>query len=140
MSVTLQNVVDAVRDKLRTVSPTIRSVPDGPIENPSVFPFGTAFIRRVNYTQFSQTLRHGTHTLAVQVHVARKDLPRDIEKSVPYGEVVPVAIYNDLTLDHKIATVTAIRGAFRGDMVWGDQETIGWDIEIDFTMVNQGVA
>lgn len=139
MSVTLQNVVDSVRDKLRTITPTIRSVPDGPIENPSVFPFGTAFMRRVNYTQFSQSLRHGTHTIAVQVHVARKDLPRDIEKSVPYGEAVPIAIYNDLTLNHVISTVTEIRGAFRA-MEWGDQETLGWDFEIDFTMVNQGVA
>lgn len=139
MSITLQDVVDAVRNKLRTVDPAIRSVPDGPIENVSVFPFGTAFIRRVNYKQFSQTLRHGTHTIAVQVHVARKDLPRDIEKSMPYGEAVPIAIYNDLTLDQKIATVTEIRGAFRA-MEWGDAETLGWDIEIDFTMVNQGVA
>jgi hypothetical protein len=139
MSVTLQDVVDAIQAKVKTLEPALRSAPDNPIEQPAVYPFGVTFIRRVNYTQQSGTLRTGLHTVAVQIHIARKDLPRDIVKAVPYGEALPVALWNDLTLGGKVAHINDIRGAFRA-MEWGDQETLGWDFEIDFKMLNQGVA
>lgn len=138
MTTTLEQIITAIQTKVQALE-GIRKAPDQPIENVSVFPFGTTFIRRVSYTQQSATLRKGLHTAAVQIHIARKDLARDIAKAVPYGETFPVAIWNDLTLGGVIDNINEVRGAFKA-MEWGDQETIGWEFEIDFKVLNQGIT
>ena len=138
MTTTLEQVVSAIQAKVQALEPKIRNAPDQPVENPSVFPFGVTFMRRVEYTQQSGSLRTGLHTAVVQIHIARKDLPRDIEKAMPYGEAFPVAILNDITLGGIVSHVGPVRGAFK-PMEWGDQETLGWEFEIDFKLLNQGM-
>lgn len=139
MSTALETAIAAIQAKVKALEPTIRNAPDQPPENTSVYPFGITYIRRVTYSQQTGTLRTGLHTAAVEIHVARKDLPRDIASAMPYGETLPVALWNDLALGGKIAHINAIRGTF-GAMKWGDQDTLGWDFEIDFKMLNQGIS
>jgi hypothetical protein len=138
MTTRLERVITAIQAKVQALEPALRSAPDQPIENVSAFPFGTTLIRRVEYSQQSGSLRTGLHTAVVQIHIARKDLPRDIVKAMPYGETLPVALLNDLTLSGAVSHVGPVRGVFKA-MEWGDQETIGWEFEIDFKLINQGM-
>lgn len=139
MTTALETAIAAIQAKVKTLEPAIRNAPDQPVENSSVYPCGITYIRRVGYTQQTVTLRTGLHTAAVEIHVARKDLPRDIAFAMPYGENFPVALWNDPTLGGKIAHINAIRGTF-GAMKLADQDTLGWDFEIDFKMLNQGMT
>lgn len=138
MSTALEAAIAAIQAKVKTLEPFIRNTPDQPPENTSVYPFGVTYIRRVNYTKQTGTLTTGLHTAAVEIHVARKDLPRDIASAMPYGETLQAALWSETTLGGKIAHINAIRGTF-GAMKWADQDTLGWDFEIDFKMLNQGM-
>jgi hypothetical protein len=138
MSTRLEDVIAAIQAKVQTLTPAIRSAPSVPTDNVSAWPFGITFIRRVNYSQQSGSLRTGLCTAVVQIHVARKDLARDIPKAMPYGETLPVALFNDITLGGAVSHINDIRGVFR-PMEWAEQETIGWEFEVDFKLLNQGM-
>lgn len=138
MSTALEDAIAAFQAKVKTLLPTIRTAPDQPLDSVSAYPAGMTYIRRVSYSKQSATLVTGLHTAAIEIHVARKDLPRDVVSAMPYGETLPVALWSDTTLGGKIAHINAIRGTF-GAMKWADQDTLGWDFEVDFKMLNQGM-
>jgi len=64
------------------------------------------------------------HNIIVEVHTARKDLPRDVDKIFPYIETIPAAIMADPTLSTNVQTIGEISYTF-GEMNWGDLQTIG---------------
>ena len=50
------------------------------------------------------------HTIAVEIHVARKELPRDVAAVIPYGELVAAALLTLPTLSGTVDTIRAGKG------------------------------
>ena len=81
---------------------------------------------------YIQGLAEGLHSLVVEIHVARKDLPRDVETALPFGELLAAAVFDDPTLGGTVDTVRADEGITYtfGALAWGGQATIGWRITV----------
>ena len=63
--------------------------------------------------------------------MARKDLLRDVETALPFGELLAAAVFDDPTLGGTVDTVRdeGITTSF-GALAWGGQETVGWRLTI----------
>lgn len=74
--------------------------------------------------------------LYVEVHVVRKDLPRDFRKLLPFGDSVPAAIYAAYARDRLGGTVVLLhRVSFTfGALGWGEVETIGWRFTVEVSI------
>ena len=83
----------------------------------------------------------GLHNLVVELHVARKDLPRDIQKALVYSESIP----NVILLKFKNGTFTAIEMLdtityeFLA-MAWAGVDTIGFRFTINQVKMVSTVA
>jgi len=77
----------------------------------------------------------GLHTITVELHVARKDLPRDIQKAMAYSESIPNALLKAVAtvsgdkFDNTISTFDRITYTF-GPLGWAGVDTIGFRFQI----------
>lgn len=109
----------------------IRGAPNEPPEKLNRFPFAVAFAGRGTWAGGSPAgEKRGLHTIIVELHVARKDLPRDVAAAMGYTESIPNTILNDPTLNGNVDAVNEIRYTF-GPLGWGTAETLGFQFEID---------
>jgi hypothetical protein len=128
---TLQAVVKAIQSEVGALS-GIRAAPEYMPEAPNVFPFAQAFVESGSYIQRQGTMV-GTHSVVVAVHVARKDLPRDIEKAMEYAKSVPNAIIDAMRKSNLGSTVSHfgnITYTF-GPLQWGDVGTLGFRFVVE---------
>ena len=112
--------------------PGIRQAPDFPPEQMNVFPFAVCYPAAGEFQAGPMGLMKGLHNLVVEIHVARKDLPRDVETALPFGEALAAAVMDDPTLGGTVDTVRADEGISYtfGALAWGGQETVGWRLTI----------
>lgn len=110
----------------------IRQAPDFPPEQMNVFPFAVCYPSAGEFRAGPIGLMKGLHSLVVEIHVARKDLPRDVETALPFGELLAAAVFDDPTLGGTVDTVRADEGITYtfGALAWGGQATIGWRITV----------
>lgn len=110
----------------------IRQAPDFPPEQMNVFPFAVCYPAAGQFQAGPMGLMKGLHNLVVEIHVARKDLPRDVETALPFGELLAAAVLDDPTLGGTVDTVRADEGISYtfGALAWGGQETVGWRVII----------
>jgi len=125
---TLQSVINAIQDACLAVS-GIKGAPDYAPEAINVFPFVTTY-------PGEGTLQFGTvdemkalHDVIVEVHVARKDLPFDIQAVSGYVDSIPAALLSDPTLAGTCDTFQSIRYQF-SVLGWGTQQTIGYRFRV----------
>ncbi len=95
---TIQDVVAQVQIYMATL-PDIRSAPANPPESVNAFPFVVTLPHAGNWESQSAAWKRGLHAIVIDVHVARKDAPRDYQKFVPFVELVPNLLFNKLFLD-----------------------------------------
>lgn len=127
---TLQDFIDQVQDAVGALS-GIRGAPDEPPESINVFPFAVAYARDGTYEQ-QKGMMKGLHNVVVELHVARKDLARDVQAAMGYAKSVPNAIL-DAQEDGNLAAASwlgRISYTF-GPMAWAGQETIGFRFVIE---------
>lgn len=127
---TLQQVIDQIQAAVGAIS-GIRAAPDEPPENMSVFPFAIAYSQTGFYEQ-KQGRMLGSHSIAVELHVARKDLARDVQKAMSYAKSVPNAIYaaqeaGSVTSASYLGRVTYVFGP----MAWGEVDTLGFRFVVE---------
>jgi len=113
---------DAIQDiilELREIS-DLRKVPDEPPEQSNQFPFVTVFPEYGNYHTGPPGLVTGIHDIRMELHVVRRDLPRDYEKVINLIDEIPEKLYTTLK-----------------DSGFSNLETFG-DITYEFSALNYG--
>lgn len=116
--------VDEILDEIREIS-EIRRVPEAPPENNDVFPFVVGYPSSGIYTGRPNVMK-GLHNVAIELHVARKDLPRDYNKVMEIIDEIPYQLQK-LQVDSGFTTVATfgeIEYSF-GVLEWAGIETLG---------------
>ena len=126
---TLAAVIAEIQDEVGSVT-GIRVAPDYPPDDLSIFPFAVCYPAMGTLIQEPPELMTGLHDIVIEIHVARKDLPRDVESVIGYVDTIPLelfgAIYNSAF--STIRTFEQIDYTF-GVLDWtgtGEGTTIGW--------------
>lgn len=126
---TLETAIARIQSLARGL-PGMKQAPSLPPEQAASYPFCVCFPLRGAWSAQSDGWLIGLHTIAAEIHIARRDLPIDVDVALPFIESFPAAILSDPTLNGNVQTVNDIRYTF-GPMAWGGQATIGWRFEID---------
>jgi hypothetical protein len=131
---TLQDAVKAIQNEVLSIA-GIKDAPQYPPEQITDFPFAVCYARDGTWEWVSFGSVQGAASLVVELHVARKDLPHDIEKAMAFSDSVPEAIMgNDRLSDCGYELNGPISWTF-GPMSWGSLEdnTLGfrWVIPVE---------
>ena len=138
-------IPDAAKQLTKIVSEItgIRSAPDSPPERASAFPFLICYIRSGSFQPdnaytATDTAILGLHTFACALHVARRDLPRAYELSLPYAELIKNALFKQANLNWNgtIETYTDPITFEFGNMEYGGVETLGYLFAIPVKIQN----
>lgn len=107
MTTAIETAVAAVQAKAAALS-GIRQAPSQPTDSAGAYPFAITWAAAGSFEQQSLTSRTGLHTIATEIHVARKDLARDLALALPYVQTFPDAILDDPTLGAAVDTVLSV--------------------------------
>ncbi len=123
---TLQSAIDEIQAQIRTLS-GIRAAPDEPPDQISAYPFVVAYASSGEWRFQTPETKVGLHDIVVELHVARKDLPRDVQNAMSYSDSIP----NAIMLALKDGTFSAIETFERityefVSLGWGGVDTIGF--------------
>lgn len=133
MSRELDNACLQVSKYLHTLG-GIKIAPLRPLESFSDFPFSVCYASSGVIEFGSAQDKKGLHTLVVELHVARKDLPDDIQAAMGYGDSIPnllmSKLINDNNWNHTIDTFKRISYTF-GAMSWGEVSTLGFRFRVE---------
>jgi hypothetical protein len=123
---TLQGAIDQIQGQIMNVS-GIRAAPSEPPEKLNMFPFAVCFTRSGIYQIGPPEVMTGLHVICIEVHVARRDLPRDIRAAMVYAKSIPNKVFSALKASSltAISTLGNIRYEF-GPMAYGGQDTLGF--------------
>lgn len=102
----------------------VKAAPDYPPEQLDPFPFVVAFPGSGTWAFGGGGFARGLHTIELQVHIARKDLPHDVEAITKFVDLIPLKLLGDPTLGGTISTFGTVRYEFV-PMVWNSVSTIG---------------
>ena len=121
----LKDAIDEIIDELQTIS-GIRRVPEEPPENNSAFPFAVVYPGSGVYQFGPPPLMRALHEINIELHVARKDLPRDYLKVMDLIDTVPSELWNLLRTSgfSNLETFGNINYLF-GPLSWGTVDTLG---------------
>lgn len=123
----LSGIVDAITNILSGLE-GIKGLPDDPPEQMNQFPFGVVYAGNGEWNLGAPTTVWGTHNIIVELHVARKDLPRDVSRAMVYADSIPKAIIAAHAydrIDNTVVMLNKIAYEFRA-LGWGDAETLGF--------------
>lgn len=139
---TLASAISEIQEVIAALS-GIKAAPSVPPEQLSgEFPFSVAYPREGSWTQAVQGMKQALHTIVVEIHLQRGDLPSDVTAALPYGESVPNALFKALGTDRlggAISTFGQIRYTF-GALEWGGMATIGWRFFIEQVKIQSEVT
>jgi len=128
----LKDALSEIVDELQEIN-DIRRVPDEPPENNEQFPFAVVYPLTGTYEQMMTQLMKGLHSINIELHIARKDLPRDYRQVVNLIDQIP----NKLMKTHSdggfsnLATFGIIEYTF-GPLSWAGVDTLG----VTYTITN----
>jgi hypothetical protein len=124
----LQEAIAGLQDIAGSVT-GVRVAPDYAPENLNIWPAAIAFPESGTITSESDAWYIGLHNLILELHVARGDLPKVLEKIIPLGEDVYEALLADPTLGGTVSTYGDLTYEF-GPMEYGSPPgaaaTFGW--------------
>lgn len=123
---TVEAVVDAVTTMTGGLT-GIRQAPTDPTETANAFPFAVTYSGGGSYLPFGlgKALTRGVHRIVTEIHVARKDLPRDVAALIPFPDRYLAALQADYTLSGAIINIEGLDYDF-GALQWGGLDTLGW--------------
>jgi hypothetical protein len=149
---TLDAALDAIQGTLLTL-PGVNAVPDTPPEQiaefdlPAIYsyPFsGSWAYGAARGTGSDAAFIWGLHTIAVNLWVARKDLPVDMAAATAMAALVPQALMSAFDRDQFGGSVVQLGriGGSGGDPIryqfdafrWGGLDLVGWQFQVDLTL------
>jgi hypothetical protein len=129
MGSTLAEVIAVIQARALALA-GMRTAPAYAPEQSASYPFAVSFPARGEWDSLSGGWMIGLHTIATEIHVARKDLPADMRAVIGFCETFADALLREPTLGGCVSTINAVRYTF-GPMAWGGQDTIGYRFEVD---------
>lgn len=137
MSLTLEAAIDYIQKLMRDVE-GMREAPNKPPGKIGLYPFATCYpAQGVVSLGEPQGYAAGRHALALELHVARKNLPNDMELILPFVERVIAKFRDDPTLGGTVTTVVGDLTYTFGPLNWFGQETLGWQFLVTVKIVHQ---
>ena len=121
----LKDVIGEIVDELQTIS-GIRRVPDDPPESNEQFPFAVVYPITGIYRQEMTVNMKGLHSINIELHVSRKDLPRDFRQIMGLIDTVPLELMKLLKDGgfSYLETFGDIEYTF-GPLSWAGTDTLG---------------
>lgn len=137
---TLQSAIQDVQATIAAIS-GIRDAPNYPPEDSAVYPFVVAYAGPGEFrTGEPAGQMKYLGSIIVDLHIARKDLPRDVEKAMTYHESIPNEILEDTTLGGNISTCGPVSCSGIIVMAYGGQETLGLRFTIENVKIQTNFA
>ena len=137
----LKDAIAEIIDELQTIS-GIRYAPDALVESAhDQFPFAVVYPLTGAFVGGPATLMKGLHGINIELHVARKDVPRDFSTVMDLIDEIPwqlMKLRNDGKLTH-MATFGAITYTF-GSLAWAGVETLGVTYTINDTKIEREIT
>jgi hypothetical protein len=130
MIYTVQDAIESLIDVITGDISALKFAPDYAPGDLNTFPALVVYSDSGEWTKESDW-KQGLHTLIVEVHFPRKDLPGDLKKVMPYIDSVPDAIFGNVTLNGRVDTISNITYDV-GPLGYGGMDTIG----VRFTLAN----
>ncbi len=130
MTYTLEDAGKKAMEVVRGVS-GIRAAPDNMAGSLSIYPFAFWYPGPSTWEVSPVGTGKALHTIVIEVHVARKDAPRDVEACLPFADSIPKALLADVTLGGRVQTFARVTcpGLVRLD--YGSNETLGFKFSIE---------
>lgn len=129
---TLQQAIDQIQDLVGALT-DIRAAPDEPPERMNAYPFAVCFAGDGAYHLGPPDLMTGLHNIILELHVARKNLPRDISTAMGFAKSIPNAIFAGFVAGSlpAISTFEQISYVFGTLPTWPDTPTVGFRFTIE---------
>lgn len=126
----LKAAVFAVQELIGELS-DIRGAPEVPPEKITVYPFSVAYPGRGTYEKEAAGQVRGLHTITVEIHTIRKNLPRDIRKIIGVMDLIAAVILADenFNLGGTVDTITSLGYEF-GPLGYDALDTLGYTLQI----------
>ena len=127
----LQAAIDDVQNTVAGLT-GIRAAPHEPPESLNVYPFCVAYAGSGSWEYGPMGDKKGIQNIVLELHVARKDLARDIAAAMAYCESIPNAIMADPTLGGTVNTISGPIVYTFGALSWAGTDTLGfrWTIPV----------
>lgn len=131
MSQSLAGAITALQTAVGAID-GIKQAPGVPPEKLSQFPFAVAYPGTGRIVMQPTGWYQAFHTIVLELHLARKDLPRDIAAALPYVELIPAVINANRTLGGAVTTIDGDISYQFAQLDWvGDIQTIGFRFEFE---------
>jgi len=127
-------------DEIQTIS-SIRSAPEDPPDKPALFPFVVTYPESGTYRQGPARVMTGLHNILIELHVARKDLPRDYATIMNLIDVIPYEL-NLLLNDGGFSTIQTWDNIeyVLGTLMWNGVETLGVRYTMTEVKIHKGLT
>lgn len=122
----------------------MRQAPANPTEQ-AQFPFAVSYVSAlVNSVQPSFGHQRNDYEITTEIHVARKDLPRDYAGIKEFGVTFPQLVWGDLNensaaLNGCVDTINGINGQLVPSE-WGGVQTLAWSFKINVKVMTAWTA
>jgi hypothetical protein len=138
----LKDAIAEIIDELQTIS-GIRYAPDELVENSNEqFPFAVVYpLTGLFNTRTSSMLMKGLHEINIELHVARKDLPRDFATVMNLIDEIPYQLMKKRlagSFSH-IDAFDEITYIF-GPLLWGGVDTLGVTYTMTVAKVQRAIT
>jgi hypothetical protein len=119
----------------------MRQAPAAPTEQ-GQFPFAVSYVSGLNSsTQRSHGSQTNLYEITTEIHVARKDLPRDYASISAFAVLFPSALWGDLNSNSRalgghVSTINDLSGSLQPSN-WGGVDTLAWTFRIGVKVMSQ---
>jgi hypothetical protein len=141
---TLQQAIAAIQADVRALT-GIEAAPDYAPEQVNGFPFSVVYPTSGEFISDIPGSLKGLHTITIELHIARKDLPRDIAKAMVYVESIPNVLLKTIATPSgdrfggTISTFARITYEF-GPLDWGATQTIGFRFRLEGVKIQKDIT
>jgi len=128
----VQQIVSKVQSYIGAIS-GMRSAPASPPDQPKMYPFSLVYPGEGEWSMEPISWKKGLHSIVIEIHVQRRDLPRDFESVVGFCESIPNALFRELVADKwdgTVDTIGTISYVF-GVLGYGGMDTIGFKFTVN---------
>lgn len=126
--------VSACVTRLQTLADGISSIRFAPSTLPDSlpgFPAAVSYLSSFDAERYTGANARTVWVATTEIHVARKDLPRDYATLDDIAEEFVTAVLGDITLNGNASTVINVNGSLQASS-WAAQDTLAWVCQTTF--------